>query len=239
MANQTDKEQIQELKKIWKNYGIPIALAVIVGLGLGYGWRWYKNNKTEKNDMMIQQYSQVVGEFEAAFLDSDQSLSNAKAHEKKAQTETGAKKKSDEAQAKVYTAEAERYKQDAPKAAALFLQEAQSFLKAHSDTDNADMVRFYLAKYDMLKDKKDGVQKALQQLAKVYQREGVNENIKTIAQLRASKMLIDLKQYDKATALLAKIDNAGAGFKQLKKAYKMEIALMAEAQKNKKANKKT
>lgn len=37
----TDREQIEELKKWWNEYGKAIAIAVIVGLFIGFAWRYW------------------------------------------------------------------------------------------------------------------------------------------------------------------------------------------------------
>lgn len=37
----TDKEQIEMLKKWWRDYGRGIAIAVVIGVLVGYGWRYY------------------------------------------------------------------------------------------------------------------------------------------------------------------------------------------------------
>lgn len=37
----TDKEQIEELKKWWNDYGKAIAIAVMIGLCMGFAWRYW------------------------------------------------------------------------------------------------------------------------------------------------------------------------------------------------------
>jgi predicted negative regulator of RcsB-dependent stress response len=46
----TDKEQIEEIKKWWNDYGKAILVAIIVGLVIGFGWRyWSRYRKAEEN----------------------------------------------------------------------------------------------------------------------------------------------------------------------------------------------
>jgi len=78
MTNETDKEQIEQLKKWFKEYGLSILLAIVVGLGLGYGWRWYKSYQVTEHDKVRQQYHALLIDYKA--------LAIAKPAEKKALT---------------------------------------------------------------------------------------------------------------------------------------------------------
>ena len=44
----TDREQIEELKKWWRDYGKAIAIAVVIGLGIGFAWRYWQSYVSAK-----------------------------------------------------------------------------------------------------------------------------------------------------------------------------------------------
>lgn len=46
--NMTDKEQVEMIKKWWKDYGRTIAIALIIGLVVAFGWRYYRSHKIRK-----------------------------------------------------------------------------------------------------------------------------------------------------------------------------------------------
>ena len=56
MVNETDKEQIEQLKKWFKEYGLSILLALIIGLGLGLGWRWYQTYQRDQQQQSVTEY---------------------------------------------------------------------------------------------------------------------------------------------------------------------------------------
>lgn len=41
----TDKEQAQEVKRLWKEYGQPVVVAVVIGLLISYGWQGWKKHQ--------------------------------------------------------------------------------------------------------------------------------------------------------------------------------------------------
>lgn len=58
MENLSDKEQIELIKKWWREYGVAVMAAVILGLLLGFGWRyWHQHQlkRTTRASMMYQQ----------------------------------------------------------------------------------------------------------------------------------------------------------------------------------------
>lgn len=61
----TDKEQIEEIKKWWNDYGKAITIAVIVGLVIGFGWRYWTRYRTAEENtasLMYQQQLQAAAE---------------------------------------------------------------------------------------------------------------------------------------------------------------------------------
>jgi predicted negative regulator of RcsB-dependent stress response len=59
MASAVDKEQIEMLSQLWKDYGRGILIAVIIGLGVGLGWKyWYqhKNVYRAQSSVAYQQF---------------------------------------------------------------------------------------------------------------------------------------------------------------------------------------
>lgn len=60
MLHDSDKEQIEQLKKFWHEYGRLLMVAIIVGLLVGYGWQFWQKTKHEhhqKAAQLFQQYS--------------------------------------------------------------------------------------------------------------------------------------------------------------------------------------
>src|SRR3990167_4035986 len=46
----TDKEQLEEIKKWWNEYGKAITIAIVVGLVIGFGWRyWNRYDQAQEN----------------------------------------------------------------------------------------------------------------------------------------------------------------------------------------------
>lgn len=43
----TEEDQIAEIKKLWKDYGLPSLIAVAIGLGLNFGWQHWKAKQLE------------------------------------------------------------------------------------------------------------------------------------------------------------------------------------------------
>ena len=46
----TDREQIEELKKWWRDYGKAITIAVVVGLAIGFAWRYWQSYVSAKEE---------------------------------------------------------------------------------------------------------------------------------------------------------------------------------------------
>jgi predicted negative regulator of RcsB-dependent stress response len=56
----TDKEQIEEIKKWWNDYGKAIAIAVIIGLVIGFGWRYWSRYRTAEEDTASAMYQAML-----------------------------------------------------------------------------------------------------------------------------------------------------------------------------------
>lgn len=59
-AYSSDKEQVEELKNLWKEYGRWLVLAVIVGLGISYGWRYWQGREMQQNIVASDQYQSIL-----------------------------------------------------------------------------------------------------------------------------------------------------------------------------------
>lgn len=57
--NLTDKEQIELLKKFWKDYGKSITIAVLLGLTISYGWRYFQHYRVERGERASLLYAQL------------------------------------------------------------------------------------------------------------------------------------------------------------------------------------
>lgn len=55
----SDKEQVEMLKKWWREYGIVIMVAIVLGLAIGFGWRYWHRHKEEKAVEASMIYQQV------------------------------------------------------------------------------------------------------------------------------------------------------------------------------------
>ncbi len=56
----TDREQIEQIKSWWKNYGRGIAIAIIVGLIIGFGWRYWHQHKIRKAEQASSIYQSMM-----------------------------------------------------------------------------------------------------------------------------------------------------------------------------------
>ncbi|OGO97902.1 MAG: hypothetical protein A3F41_05425 [Coxiella sp. RIFCSPHIGHO2_12_FULL_44_14] len=59
-AYSSDKEQVEELKALWKEYGRWILLAVAVGFGVSYGWRYWQVREVKQNLVASDQYQNIL-----------------------------------------------------------------------------------------------------------------------------------------------------------------------------------
>lgn len=55
----TDKEQVQEVKRLWKEYGQPVVVAVAIGLFISYGWQYFKKHQANVRFQAAAIYAQL------------------------------------------------------------------------------------------------------------------------------------------------------------------------------------
>ncbi|AML48886.1 hypothetical protein AYM02_05985 [Coxiella burnetii] len=55
----SDQEQIEMIKKWWRDYGRAIALAIVIGLLIGFGWRYWHRHQLEKTERASALYMQL------------------------------------------------------------------------------------------------------------------------------------------------------------------------------------
>ncbi len=60
MAEQTDDEQIEQLKTWWRNYGNYLLTGVAVGLLLLFGWRYYQQTQERQAIQASEYYQQLL-----------------------------------------------------------------------------------------------------------------------------------------------------------------------------------
>jgi len=56
----TDREQIDMLKKWWKDYGQSIAIAIMVGLVLSFGWRYWRAHQQQQVEQASSLYQTMM-----------------------------------------------------------------------------------------------------------------------------------------------------------------------------------
>ncbi|WP_267256832.1 YfgM family protein [Coxiella endosymbiont of Ornithodoros maritimus] len=55
----SDQEQIEMIKKWWRDYGRLIALVIVIGLLIGFGWRYWRHHQLEKTEHASTLYIQL------------------------------------------------------------------------------------------------------------------------------------------------------------------------------------
>ena len=64
-SNTTDQEQVEMLKKWWKDYGKGIMIAIVIGLAVGFGWRyWHQQQIQHSEQASIAYQSMMVADVE-------------------------------------------------------------------------------------------------------------------------------------------------------------------------------
>ena len=58
--NLTETQQIEELKKIWREYGIAVVAGVVIALTIVLGWHFYKSYKTTQAQQASVIYQDVI-----------------------------------------------------------------------------------------------------------------------------------------------------------------------------------
>ena len=56
---ETDEEQLEALKKWWKENGVSAVAGVVIGLGLMFGWRWWQDYSVQQAQMASGVYEQI------------------------------------------------------------------------------------------------------------------------------------------------------------------------------------
>ncbi len=56
----TDREQIDELKKWWMDYGRAIVIAVVIGLVFGFGWRYWNRYQEAQENAASDMYQMLL-----------------------------------------------------------------------------------------------------------------------------------------------------------------------------------
>ena len=57
---ETEEQQIEAIKKFWKENGTAIILGAVLGLGGLWGWRWYSDGVIESKEQASIEYQKVV-----------------------------------------------------------------------------------------------------------------------------------------------------------------------------------
>lgn len=68
--HQTEEEQVEQLKKVWQEYGNAIIAGLVLGFGGFIGYGFYKENKLADEELAANSYQQVIelaGEGDEAF----------------------------------------------------------------------------------------------------------------------------------------------------------------------------
>lgn len=59
MNDLTDKEQIELIKKWWRQYGLVVSIAIVIGLAIGFGWRYWHKHRIVKAEEASLIYSEM------------------------------------------------------------------------------------------------------------------------------------------------------------------------------------
>jgi len=57
---ETEEEQLEAIKKWWKENGVSIIGGIVIGLGLLYGWRWWQSYSDQQAQVASNIYNQVL-----------------------------------------------------------------------------------------------------------------------------------------------------------------------------------
>ncbi|MDF2867789.1 MAG: hypothetical protein K0S11_1259, partial [Gammaproteobacteria bacterium] len=60
----SEQEQIEQLKKLWQQYGKPILIGVVLALGLSYGWHYWQSRHEIYREQASIIYSQLLNQIE-------------------------------------------------------------------------------------------------------------------------------------------------------------------------------
>lgn len=56
----TEEQQVEAIKKWWRDNGKAVVLGAVIGLGGLYGWRYYQAELETSREQASAQYTQVV-----------------------------------------------------------------------------------------------------------------------------------------------------------------------------------
>lgn len=56
----SEEEQIEQLKKLWRQYGMPIIIGVVLALAFSYGWHYWQNKQEAYREQASTIYLQML-----------------------------------------------------------------------------------------------------------------------------------------------------------------------------------
>lgn len=56
----SDQEQIDEVKRLWREYGKPVVIAALFGLLISYGWRYWHGHELSQRNAAGNQYAALL-----------------------------------------------------------------------------------------------------------------------------------------------------------------------------------
>lgn len=233
MTNQSEKEEIAELKRVWNSYGWPALMAIFIVIAVGFGWSWYQKrqqNQIQQQEMALDTLATSITALSTQFesvKDQRETVKVAKSQLAQAKKNKAEADKIAQLQKKV-TDNTNRFKKlngmlDAGRND--FTSQAQGFLASKPDELNVIMTHWLLAKYyvdfanDDVAQQNANYQKAIEQFAAVYNDKKALPSLRQISRLRASRIMLSLKQYDQALALLKQEQDNSKAFKKVTQAY--------------------
>ncbi|WP_116644240.1 tetratricopeptide repeat protein [Salinivibrio sp. HTSP] len=74
----TEEQQVEAIKKWWRDNGKAVVIGAVVGLGALYGWRYFQSQQLANQAQASQQYEQVLSGIESG---DTVSLSELEGHE--------------------------------------------------------------------------------------------------------------------------------------------------------------
>ncbi|SIN74194.1 tetratricopeptide repeat protein [Salinivibrio sp. ES.052] len=60
----TEEQQVEAIKKWWRDNGKAVVIGAVVGLGALYGWRYFQSQQLENKEQASQQYEQALSTIE-------------------------------------------------------------------------------------------------------------------------------------------------------------------------------
>lgn len=55
-----DAEQVEQLKKIWREYGVAVIVGVLIAIIIGFGWRYYQHRHEHTLEHASMRYEQLL-----------------------------------------------------------------------------------------------------------------------------------------------------------------------------------